>query len=186
MKTVKSIFALVFICASTLSATDLPNDSVYQYDSTWLNQNEQVVEITELKGEARLVAFVYTYCEHTCPLIIAEIKQVLKALPHNASTHLPVTLITLDPVRDTSDQMKAYMTKNHLDEQQWTMLTGDESDIRVLSNLFDVKYKAMSMNELAHSNMITLLDAEGTIRYQLKGLNENKSKLVSQIGTYSR
>jgi protein SCO1/2 len=181
MKTMRSTFIILFLCSSLSFAAQLPSESVYQYDSTWFDQNNQANELSELKGEARLVAFVYTYCEHTCPLIIAQIKEVLQALPEPLSNRMPVTLITLDPTRDTPEQMKAYMLKNYLDEKQWTMLAGDEIDVRVLSNLFNVKYKAMSKDELAHSNMITLLDAEGVIRFQLKGLNEDKSKIVSHI-----
>jgi len=94
---------------------------------------------------------------------------------------MPVTLITLDPVRDTPDQMKAYLLKNSLNEKQWEILTDNKEDIRVLSNLFGVKYKAMSKDELAHSNVITLLDADGVILSQLRGLNEDKKSLIDKI-----
>lgn len=180
--TVLRFVLLILIVYSPLSLADeLPSNSVYQYDSSWLDQNRQENSLPDLGGEARLVAFVYTYCEHTCPIIITEIKEILQALPDNLGKRTPVTLITLDPVRDTPDQMKEYMEKNNLDEKQWSMLAGDESDVRVLSNLFEVKYKAMSKNELAHSNMITLLNSEGVIQLQLKGLNESKEDIVRQI-----
>ena len=162
-------------------ANQLPASSVYHFDSVWIDQNSQTRDIVELRGEPRLMAFIYTYCEHTCPLIISKIKDVLHSLPEALATQMPVTLITLDPVRDTPDQMKAYLLKNNLDEKQWEILTGNKDDIRVLSNLLGVKYKAMSKDELAHSNMITLIDADGVILSQLKGLNEHKDILVSKI-----
>jgi protein SCO1/2 len=181
MKLVKCFLILVLTYASLASASQLPKESVYQFDSTWLDQNSRATELSSLHGKARLVAFVYTYCEHTCPLIIAEIKQVLRALPEDLQKQVPVTLITLDPKRDLPKQMKSYLQARNLDENQWKMLTGDESDVRILSNLFDVQYRAMSKDDLEHSNIITLIDAEGVIQLQLRGLDEDKREIVEQI-----
>lgn len=172
--------ALLAIVPYAIGA-ELNKESVYQFESSWRNQNNQEIVLADLQGEIRLVAFVYTYCEHTCPLIIAQIKSILEQLPNKPRKLLQVTLVTLDPKRDTPPQMKSYMEKHQLNENQWTMLAGNPSDVRVLSNLFDVKYKAMSKNELAHSNMITLVDREGVIQYQLKGLNVNKSEIIALI-----
>lgn len=61
------------------------------------------------------------------------------------------------------------------------MLNGDPDDVRVLSNMFNVKYKPMQNDELAHSNMITLLDNEGVIRYQLKGMGEDFEKIIGTL-----
>jgi protein SCO1/2 len=181
MKFLRSLFILILVFSPVTLANQLPASSVYHFDSAWMNQNSQTREIVELRGEARLVAFIYTYCEHTCPLIISKIKDVLHSLPRDLATRMPVTLITLDPVRDTPDQMKAYLLKNSLNEKQWEILTDNKEDIRVLSNLFGVKYKAMSKDELAHSNVITLLDADGVILSQLRGLNEDKKSLIDKI-----
>ena len=166
---------------SNESADHATGKSVYQFDSTWYDQNNRKIELAALAGNVQLVAFVYTYCEHTCPLIIAQIKSVLDTLPEKPVKLLKVTLITLDPQRDTPAQMKSYMQKHKLNEDLWTMLAGDPGDVRVLSNLFGVKYKPMQKRELAHSNMITLLDRTGVIQFQLKGLNTDKSELVKRI-----
>ncbi len=181
MKSIPIYLFLIMFFSASVPATELNPNSVYQFDSTWMDQNSEPTSLSAMQGEPRLIAFVYTYCEHTCPLIIAQIKSVLRALPDEDGNTIGITLITLDPVRDTPVQMKAYMGKHGLDENRWTMLAGDPMDVRVLANLFGVKYKAMRKDQLAHSNMITLLDRDGVIQYQLKGLDVDKREIVDKI-----
>ncbi len=91
-------------------------------------------------------------------------------------------LVLPETVCDTPTKMKAHMELVKLDEKQSTMLTGDENDVRVLSNLFNVRYRAMSKDDLAHSNMLTLLNAQGVVKYKSKGPNQDKSMIGSLLG----
>ena len=64
----------------------------------------------------------------------------------------------------------------------WQMLSGDADDVLELAALFGVRYKPMdSGGDIAHSNMITLLDKQGRILYQLKGLNQDFDKMLELI-----
>lgn len=178
----KNIVTLILCLLPLLcTAESIEPQSVYQFESIWLNQNAESVELSVLRGTPQLVAFVYTYCEHTCPLIIEKIKQLIDALPEKSKAAIHVTLISLDPKRDQPSQLKSYMNRKSLSERQWTMLNGDPDDVRVLSNMFNVKYKPMQNDELAHSNIITLLDNEGIIRYQLKGMGEGFEKIIKAV-----
>ncbi len=181
MKYIYSIFLLLIV--SITNSTELNNNSVYLVDASWRTQNHTEIQLSALQGESQIIAFVYTYCEHTCPLILANIKQLLKSLPDEQRGTQKVTLISLDPTRDTPSQLKKYMIKKKLNEKQWTMLIGNPDDIRVLANIFNVKYKPMQNDELAHSNVITLLDDDGVILYQLKGLSENKQDFINAMTT---
>lgn len=174
--------ALIFVAFLNIAhAGDLPDDSVYNVDSVWLNQDGESLELPDLAGHIQLVAFVYSYCEHTCPTIIATIKQVDKLLSAEARDQFRITLISLDPERDTPDRLKAYMKKQSLDENQWTMLHGDADDVLTLSAVFGVRYKPMGDSDIAHSNMLTILDDKGVMRYQMKGLGENLKTISSEI-----
>lgn len=178
----KILVTLLFlICAHFAHAGELPDKSVYNVDSVWLNQNSETLELTDLAGHIQLVAFVYSYCEHTCPTIIATIKQVDKLLSAEAREQFRITLISLDPERDTPERLKAYMKKQSLDENQWTMLHGDADDVLTLSAVFGVRYKPMGDSDIAHSNMLTILDDQGVIRYQMQGLGENLKTISAEI-----
>ena len=161
----------------------LPDTSVYHIESSWRDQHGDTFNITNLEGDVRLVAFVYTYCEHTCPIIITRIKSIMNALPEKVKKKTIVTLVTLDPKRDTVERVKDYMSIKGLDDQNWQILVGAPDDVLTLSALFDVRYKPMGESDIAHSNTITLVDKQGVIRMQLKSLNESSDKMIQLIET---
>ena len=162
---------------------ELPDDSVYHLESWWLNQNGKRTNIAELRGKVQVVAFVYTYCEHSCPFIIANLKRIEEQLPSAQQRECRFSLISLDPGRDTPEVLKRYMLDHELDERLWTMFNGDPDDVLEFSALMGVRYKPMDREakEIAHSNMITVLDRQGRIRYQMKGLNQDLNLVVSAI-----
>jgi protein SCO1/2 len=159
----------------------LPDASVYHIESSWQDQHGDSVNITELEGEVRLLAFVYTYCEHTCPVIITRIKSIVNALPEEVKRKTIVTLVTLDPERDAVERVKEYMLDQDLDDQNWQILVGAADDILTLSALFDVRYKPMGEGDIAHSNVITLVDKQGVIRTQLRSLGESTEEIIKLI-----
>ena len=59
----------------------------------------------------------------------------------------------------------------------------DAGDVRELSALVGVRYRPMDMEgkDIAHSNMITVLDKSGRIHYQMKGLDESLEDVVSAV-----
>ena len=166
---------------TTATGKALPDNSVYHIESSWQDQHGEAFSITELQGSVRLVAFVYTYCEHTCPIIISRIKSILRTLSEDAKKNTIVTLVTLDPERDTVERVKEYMKIKDLDDQGWQILVGSPDDVLELSALFDVRYKPMGESDIAHSNVITLLDKQGVIRLQLRTLSESTQKLTELI-----
>ena len=159
----------------------LPDTSIYHIESSWRDQHGETFNITELKGEVRLVAFVYTYCEHTCPIIITRIRSIVNALSKDAKQKTIVTLVTLDPKRDTVERVKQYMIDKDLDDQNWQILVGAADDVLTLSALFDVRYKPMGESDIAHSNAITLVDKQGVVRMQLRTLSQSAEKMVKLI-----
>jgi protein SCO1/2 len=173
------IMAIVVAFAVNSARADLPNDSVYHFDSTWETQRGEQVQLSQLQGKIRLVAFVYTYCEHTCPTIVAQLKSVQSQLNPQAAAQTQVTLVSLDPERDTPQQLAAYMREHKLDEAGWLMLHGSAKDVRTLAVLFGVRYQPMGESDIAHSNMITVLNTEGVISYQMKGLSDDLQQVVS-------
>ncbi|MFT6408029.1 MAG: protein SCO1/2 [Arenicella sp.] len=175
------ILPSIAMTANVDASQALPDTSVYNIESSWQDQHGETFNITALKGEVRLVAFIYTYCEHTCPVIITRIKSIVKALSKDAQKSTIVTLITLDPERDTVERVKEYMIDKDLNDQNWQILVGATDDVLTLSALFDVRYKPMGESDIAHSNIITLVDKFGVISMQLRSLGESTEEMVKLI-----
>lgn len=163
------------------SSAELPDNSVYHLESQWRDQHGVSFSITELQGPVRLVAFVYTYCEHTCPVIISELKSLVAQLPKSIRDKVIVTLVTLDPKRDTVERVAQYMESRSLDDKGWQVLVGTPDDVLSLAALFDVRYKPMGESDIAHSNVITLVDQNGVIRNKIKGLGQNADDFIEVL-----
>jgi protein SCO1/2 len=131
----------------------------------------------------QVVAFVYTYCEHSCPIILAKLKYIENNVSAENKENVNFLLVSLDPERDTPDVLSKYMKEKELDEKTWQMFSGDPDDVLELSALFGVRYKPMNneAKDISHSNMITVLDKEGKIYYQMKGLDASLEKVVSEV-----
>ncbi len=177
-----SLFVLIFLTA-IVQAADLPDDSIYHIDSSWLNQNKEEVNIAALQGKVQVVAFVYTYCEHSCPVILAKLKFIEKNISPEHKDSVNFLLVSLDPERDTPEVLHAYMKKKGLDETRWQMFNGDPEDVLELSALVGVRYKPMNnkSKDISHSNMITVLDRTGRLQYQMKGLDAGMEQVLTEI-----
>lgn len=181
---IKSLIILsILYFPNSLIAMELPDDSIYHIDSNWKNQSNETVNITSLKGRVQVVSFVYTYCEHSCPIILAKLQLIeKKILPENRS-NIRFLLVSLDPARDTPTVLNHYMTKKDLDVAYWQMFSGHPDDVLELSALLGVRYKPMNNDskDISHSNMITVLDKGGRIHYQMKGLDASLEQVVAEI-----
>ena len=173
----------MFLYSVASFAESLPDDSIYNIESTWLNQSKVSVQIEKLSGQVQVIAFVYTYCEHSCPIIISRLKAIAKNIPDDAINSVHFSLFSLDPKRDTPEQLKLFAQKHNLDEKHWSFYNGDPDQVLELAALVGVRYKPMNNenDDIAHSNMITVLDKQGRIAYQVKGFEEDLQTVINVI-----
>ncbi len=112
-------------------------------------------------------------------------QRIEAALPENLRTNTGFLLISFDSERDTPAALKVYRAKRELSNQNWTLLRGEPDDVRELAALLGVIYKRDANGDFAHSNVITLLNAEGEIVFQQPGLNLPADEIISKLKTLS-
>lgn len=117
----------------------------------------------QLQGHPTLVFFGFTYCPDVCPTTLALLTAVQKQLAaeKNGLANLRVALITVDPERDTPEQMARYISSFGDD---LIGLTGSAPEIVNAQKSFGV---AAARVELAgggytmdHSATVFLLDSQ--------------------------
>lgn len=181
----KTIAALVLLsCFSLVSfAQSLSDDSIYNIGSMWTDQNNNTVATEKLRGQIQIVAFVYTYCEHSCPIIMQRLKTIHNNIPDENKKDVHFSLFSLDPQRDTPEKLKSFEQKYELNDEYWSFYHGAPDDVLELAAMFKVRYQPMNndKDDIAHSNMITILDREGRIAHQVKGFDEDLDKVLSVI-----
>src|SRR6185312_10607738 len=72
------------------------------------SQNDAPVALNDLRGKVVAVAFIFTTCGSTCPLLTAKMVQVQHQLGTDFGAKIAFVSITLDPEHDTSEMLKLY------------------------------------------------------------------------------
>ncbi|KPK50819.1 MAG: hypothetical protein AMJ63_13680, partial [Myxococcales bacterium SG8_38_1] len=95
--------------------------------------------------------------------------------------------VSVDPRNDTPEVIKAYMTKNELDERNWRFVTGEEEAIRqVVVEGFKVPIgdedsRAAGADEIMHSNSFVLVDQEAQVRGYYRANNDGIADLERDL-----
>ncbi len=169
-------------CCRELKPAGPPTDkSLYQLDSEWTSDVGRKVKLGVLRGRPQVLAMFFTHCEYACPIILNDLQRLQKALPDGLREQVDFVLVSFDPERDTPESLRAYREKSQLGADHWTLLSGRPDDVRELAALLGINYMKDARGQFAHSNMITLLNAEGEIIRQQIGLNQEPKELVAAL-----
>ena len=122
---------------------------------------KQVTEKT-YAGTWQIVFFGYTYCPDICPTNLATVTTALDELGPLAEKVSPI-FITIDPQRDTPEQLAGYHEYFH---PSFSMLTGTQEEIAKVAREFRVYYAKAEDDGAAdylmdHSSITYLLNPEG-------------------------
>lgn len=172
-------------CCPLMTRSNYTDKSLFQLDSVWTSDAGRRVKLGVLLGRPQVVAMFFASCQFTCPLTVSDMQRIEAALPENLRTNTGFLLVSFDSERDTPAALKAYRAKRELGAQNWTLLRGVPDDVRELAALLGVIYRKDAKGDFAHSNLITLLNAEGEIVYQQAGINGPTSEFVAKLKALS-
>lgn len=133
-----------------------------------INQDGERVSEADFKGKASLIYFGFTYCPDICPTSLVTINRAIRRLPENIEAPRTI-LITVDPERDTPEQLKSYISSNAFPEDI-VGLTGSEDEIRSAADNFFTDYSRIELPEseagytMDHQSIIYLMDEDWTLK----------------------
>ncbi len=91
--------------------------------------------VTDTVYPVTLVFFGYTHCPSLCPAVLANIATAFRELPHQIRAKTQVIFISVDPARDTSRVLRAYLDRF---DDHFVGLTGNMTDIRSAASAMGV------------------------------------------------
>jgi protein SCO1/2 len=175
---------LAVVGCSKRSAKDIPVLGQLP-EFALVDQNEQAFDRDTMEGKLWVSAFVFTHCRSTCPRITAHMKGLQSRVSDVQSAHF--VSVSVDPRNDTPEVIKAYMTKNELDESNWRFVTGEEEAIRHVVvdgfrvGLGDADSKAAGAEDIMHSNSFVLVDEEAQVRGYYRANNDGIGDLERDL-----
>jgi protein SCO1/2 len=174
-------------CCRTELALGQPTvQSLYLLDSTWTSDVGRAIKLGVLRGRPQIVAMFFTHCEYACPILVGELKALESKLSAELLGKVDFLLVSIDSTRDTSAELASFRKKRQLTSQRWTLLRGQADDVRELAALLGVNYAEDTRGQFAHTNLITVLNAEGEIAFQHVGLKQDPALLLDAIEKAAR
>jgi protein SCO1/2 len=134
-----------------------------------------------IKGKIVAIDMIYTSCQYACPLETARLAQVQKKLGARVGSDIFFYSISIDPVHDTPEVLKAYMEKYHVGPG-WTFLTGKKEDIDFLSQRLGL-YSDPSINKDGHLPHL-LIGNEATGQWIRGSALDNPAFQARMIGDF--
>ena len=145
------------------------------------NQDGQVVAVDQLKDQWSLLFFGYTFCPDICPATLAQLRQLQGQLPPETLAKLRIVLVTVDPNRDTPQQLKKYL--DYFDAG-FIGLTGEEAIIQKLANGVSIPFIPADTSKenytVDHSGNLVLIGPDGKQRGFIRA-PINNTKLAAQL-----
>ena len=154
--------------------------SLYQAESKWTTDANKQIKLADLKGRPQVVVMFFASCQYACPILVHDLTRIEGALKPELRGKVGFTLVTFDTKRDTPEALAKFRETRNL-PSNWTLLHGPDDDVLELAALLGVKYKQEANGQFAHSNIITVLNADGEIVQQLVGLGANITETVKSI-----
>ena len=171
-------------CCEEESAGICSENSIYQLNCTWKDQNGSKIMLNKFKGSHVILAMIYTSCATACPVIVNNMQKLSNSIRKDKLGDYHFVLVSIDPEIDTPAKLKKYAAEKKLDLNYWTLLTGSDNNVAELAQVIGFRYKrnnSGSAGRFTHSNLITFLNKDGEIVNQSKGLNQGTGALLAML-----
>lgn len=168
-------------CRTGLPPGKFSEKSLYSLDSTWTADVGKEVKLSALRGRPQVMALFFTSCEHSCPLIVKDMKAIEEALPAKARNKVDFLLVSIDPERDTPVELRAFREKYGLSIRHWSLLRGGPKDVKKLADWMGFRYYPGSNLQYAHSLLITVLNPAGEIVFQQAGVGNIRDDALAAV-----
>jgi len=166
------LFVMLVLCVFFVSnyfaektATGFPNFQDYQIDL--VDQNNAPQTVKNFVEQPVALFFGFTYCPDVCPTTLSTLvaaRDDLLASGVNTGP-LRIVFVTVDPLRDTPEQMKQYLS---LFDAEVTGLTGTVDDVSALVKQFGIYVKKIYQSDgdysFDHSAAVFLYRADGRFK----------------------
>ena len=124
-------------------------------------------QLSGARGKVILLTFGYTNCPDVCPTVLAELAQVRARLGRDAG-RVQVVYVSVDPERDTTTRLRAYV---NLFDKTFVGLTGSTAQVEPVWKAYgvsiaraDIPGRGPGAYAVHHTASVYVVDTEGRLR----------------------
>lgn len=134
-------------------------------DFVFTNQDNRLISNEDYLGKVYVIEFFFTTCPTICPIMNTNMKRLEKAFGDRDD--FGIASFTIDPEKDTPEQLKRYAENLGVFSQNWHFLTGDAEEIYDLANTGFNIFAGINPNVAGgfeHQGYFALVDKNGYLR----------------------
>jgi protein SCO1/2 len=146
-----------------------------------VDQDGRPLSLESLRGKVVLLDFVYTSCPGPCPIQTGMHVRVQQELPEPVRPQVWFASISLDPLRDTPEKLRAYAKARGADLASWSFLTGPRETVEEVLQSYGVGTVLEPNGEIQHVVVTFLIDAQGQIRKRYFGLDHDADEFLRDL-----
>jgi protein SCO1/2 len=137
----------------------------YAKELNLTDQNGQVRKLKDFSGKLVVVFFGYTQCPDVCPTTMQELAEVKRLLGPDGDK-LQAVFVTVDPERDTTELLKAYVENF---DASFVALRPTQEQLPVIAKEFKIYFKRVegktpTSYTMDHSAGSYTFDTQGRVR----------------------
>ena len=137
---------------------------------TLISQDRAAVTLADYRGKVVAVTFILTLCTSTCPVLTPMMAAVQDRLGRDFGSKIAFVSITVDPERDTPEDLKMYAQAYGAHLAGWSFLTGDPDAIRDVTRRYGVYATKTEKGDVDHTFLTSIIDPNGMLRVQYLGV----------------
>ena len=135
-----------------------------------------------LLGKISLLFFGFTHCPDICPTALGKLSAVYNALPERLKPYVQVIFVTLDPERDTEENLHNYMQAFN---DTFTALRGTAEQTKSIAKEYAVFYNKGTVDPsgnymLDHTGYVYMINAKGEYAQHFKH-NAKGQEILKQV-----
>ena len=140
----------------------------------------RTVTDADLRGRPTVLYFGYTSCPDSCPTTLLLLTNIMAKMG-TAADRLDVIFVTVDPQRDTPEQMRLYLSSF---DPRIRGLSGTEAQAAAMARAYHVPYRRVAAEggdyTIDHPSFLMLFDRRGAIA-GLIGDGEDEKDVLAKL-----
>ena len=166
--TVLAVSALIFVVSDQLARKHIPQPGFsIGAPFSLIDHHGGPISQTVFEGKSSLLFFGFTYCPEVCPTTLVDLTRLTEEL----NLQIPIYFVTLDPERDTTQQLADYLPYFG---ERITGITGDIDAVLSLAKSWGIYRKKILTSDgdytIDHTSTVFMLsntgDFAGTIAWK--------------------
>ncbi len=126
-----------------------------------VDQDNQPFTLERLQGQWTLMFFGFATCPDICPATLSTLSNWIATLDSDIARNTQIIMVTVDPARDTPEQLKTYMA--HFNDD-FVGVTGEFLDVKRLTDNVNVAFNKVQLDDdytVDHSANLVLVNPFG-------------------------